>query len=80
MNKEEQKIKKLLKKLNQEKKNTVYLKNRSEDVDAFLEDIIKVCYEHNMSLSHEDSQGGFLVDGLNESNFSWLYAASDKRF
>ncbi len=79
MNKEEQKIKKLLKQLQQQNKNTIYLKNRKEDVDAFLQDIIKVCYEHNMSLSHEDSHGGFLVEDLNESNFSWLYAANDKR-
>lgn len=79
MNKDEQRIKKLIKQLNQEKKNCSFLKNRKEDVDAFLEDIIKVCLEHNMSLSHEDTQGGFLVENLKEINFSWLYAADDKR-
>ena len=30
------------------------------DVDAFLKDLIKVCRNHNMSITHENVHGDFI--------------------
>jgi hypothetical protein len=45
--------------------------------EAFLKDLIEVCKKHNLSISHEDSHGGFLVrHGYDEKHYGeWLLAA-----
>lgn len=46
------------------------------DVDAFLNEVLAVCRKHNMSLGHEDGQGGFIVvRGFAERDAEWLMAA-----
>ena len=45
-------------------------------VQKFLEDIWKVCEKHGMSISHEDTQGGFIIENISESNKTWLFGAS----
>lgn len=49
-----------------------------DKVDAFLKEIVEVCRKHKMSLAHEDSQGGFIVQNYREDNILWLLAASDE--
>lgn len=48
---------------------------RSEKTLAFLSEIVDVSRRHGLSLSHEDSQGGFLVEPLDERNIDWLLLA-----
>jgi len=45
-------------------------------VDAFLEAIVAVCNQHNMSLGHEDRGGAFEVyEGYDEEVADWLREA-----
>lgn len=50
-----------------------------EDIINFLKDIEDVCKKHNMSILHEDSQGGFEIDEFDKYNLEWLANASDIR-
>ena len=50
-----------------------YLENKR--ADKFLNDIKEVCKKHNMSISHEDFQGGFIITSYNDSNIKWLFDA-----
>jgi len=52
---------------------TLWLKD--EKVDEFLQAIVEVCRKHGYSLSHEDTQGGFIVEKYNEANIEWLMDA-----
>jgi len=40
--------------------------------DNFINDIIKICEYYNLSLSHEDQHGAFLIDDLNNHNIEWI--------
>ncbi|MGG2091283.1 hypothetical protein AB1283_00770 [Bacillus sp. S13(2024)] len=42
----------------------------------FFNDIEEVCKKHNMSISHEDYHGGFIIEEYNEKNIEWLKNAS----
>ena len=46
------------------------------DVDAFLRDVLEVCERHGMSISHEDGQGGFIVEAREASLEDWLFGAA----
>lgn len=48
----------------------------SEKVDAFLRDLMDLYDEHSLSLSHEDLQGGFIVEENSDSNNDWVWDAS----
>jgi hypothetical protein len=41
-------------------------------VDAFIEDLIKLCKSHNLSIGHEDHHGAFMIEPLTETNLEWL--------
>ena len=43
--------------------------------EDFLHDLINLCYQHGLSLAHEDTQGGFLIHDYNEKDTRWLLAA-----
>ena len=43
--------------------------------DRFLENIVALCKIYNLSLSHEDGQGSFIVEEYKEENIEWLKAA-----
>jgi hypothetical protein len=47
-----------------------------ERMEKFLEDIKMVCKKHNLSISHEDYHGAFLIEGYDEDNIKWLFGAS----
>ena len=50
-----------------------------QEVTAYLEDLIAVGRKHGMSLSHEDTQGAFVVMEASEENERWLVEAWDGR-
>ena len=41
----------------------------------FIDDIIKVMKKHNLSISHEDSHGAFIIEKYDECNIKWLKGA-----
>lgn len=43
-----------------------------QDVANFLEDIKVVYQKHNMSISHEDGHGAFIIVPYSRDNFDWL--------
>lgn len=45
---------------------------KSDAVDSFLNDIAIVCKQHGMSISHEDSQGAFIVEKFSDDKADWL--------
>ena len=47
-------------------------------IDDFLSDIDKVCRKHGLSISHEDSHGGFKIVEYDESMRDWLNDGEDK--
>lgn len=47
-----------------------------EKVKSFLDDIKSVCEKHGMSISHEDEQGGFIIQNYDAHNINWLFDAS----
>lgn len=49
------------------------------DVDKFIEDILGVCREHEMSLAHEERHGAFIVEPLADENIEWLRGAMINR-
>jgi len=56
-----------------------YIKNCRREIpqiDIFLAEIIEVCRKYNLSISHEDSQGGFIIEPASEENFRWLLDAA----
>ena len=49
---------------------------KSPKVDAFLFEIAEVCKKYQLSLSHEDRHGGFIIEKYNDCNLEWLTGAS----
>lgn len=47
-----------------------------ERMKSFLEDIETVCKKYNLSISHEDYNGVFLIEEYSEDNIKWLFDAS----
>ena len=45
-------------------------------VELFMRDIEKVCLHHNLSISHEDEHGGFIIQKFTGECFRWLNSAS----
>lgn len=49
-------------------------------IDAFLADLVAVCRKHDLSLSHEDGHGSFLVrPSFDEFYAKWLSEAAIDR-
>ncbi len=46
-----------------------------EKKDDFIKDIIEVYKKHGLSISHEDSHGGFLIKEYSDENARWLNSA-----
>ena len=42
---------------------------------AFLADVEALMRKHNVSISHEDGHGAFVLEDFDESNLEWLRAA-----
>jgi hypothetical protein len=46
--------------------------NMPEEIKDFLESLEKLCRAHNLSISHEDTQGGFILEKYEQSNMEWI--------
>lgn len=46
-------------------------------VDAFMQEIIAVCRRHQMCIRHEDHEGAFMIEPMDESSLDWLAEAHD---
>ena len=52
--------------------------NKSEEIEQpqemkeFIDEIIKVMKKYNLSISHEDSHGSFIIEKYEEYNIKWL--------
>lgn len=46
-----------------------------QSMKDFLEDIYFVCKKHNLSISHQDYGGAFIVEKYDEGNIDWLFGA-----
>jgi hypothetical protein len=45
-------------------------------VRNFLEEVDKLCERFGLSISHEDCQGGFIIEPYYKANIEWLKQAS----
>jgi hypothetical protein len=45
-------------------------------VDAFLDEIAKVCRKHGLSISHEDGHGSFVIEAFHNDLEEWLRDAA----
>ena len=52
------------------------MSNKELAVQFFLKEIEAVCKKHKFSLSHEDTQGGFIVEEYDKQLSEWLQQAS----
>lgn len=47
-----------------------------DKVEQFKKDIIKLCKQYKLSISHEDGHGNFIIDEYKESNIEWFKSAT----
>lgn len=43
-----------------------------ENIIKFLNEITKIYKKYNLSLSHEDCHGAFIIEKYDETNIKWL--------
>ena len=43
-----------------------------EEIKDFLNGLEDLCRAHNISISHEDIQGGFILEKYEQSNMEWI--------
>ena len=46
-----------------------------QQVKDFIDEVIAAYKKHGLSISHEDTQGAFVIQKFSEANVSWLRAA-----
>ena len=49
---------------------------KETDKDKFMWDIFKVMMKHNISISHEDCGGSFILRQFNRSDAAWFMEAT----
>lgn len=47
-----------------------------QEMKEFFDEIDVVCKKYNLSISHEDGHGSFIVESYNKNNIDWLKGAS----
>ena len=47
-----------------------------KELSNFYSEIEQVCRKYNMSISHEDGHGSFLIERFDEFNMKWLREAN----
>ena len=63
---------------------TVYdkkLRKRVEmpgEMKEFFDKLEELCRNYNVSISHEDVEGGFIIEKYNEENIKWIGENQDK--
>jgi hypothetical protein len=54
-----------------------YKKAEIKKVDDFINEVLGLCKKYNLSIGHEDTEGGFIVhEGYKEENADWLKDAT----
>lgn len=48
------------------------IRDMPESMRKFIEDIDLVCKKHNLSISHEDYHGAFIIEEYDKGNIKWL--------
>ena len=43
-----------------------------KEMKEFIEEIIKVMKKFNLSISHEDTHGGFIIEKYEDYNIKWF--------
>lgn len=43
-----------------------------KEIENFKKEIIKVMKKYNLSISHEDTHGGFIIEKYDEYNIKWF--------
>ena len=51
--------------------------SNEERIKNFMKEYEELCIRHGMTLSHEDSQGAFIIDEYDEDNIEWVKSALD---
>lgn len=54
-----------------------YKSSRSNEALAFILDLLRVYEKHQLSLSHEDHHGEFIIEHLSQINKDWLQNAGE---
>lgn len=49
--------------------------NNKKRIESFMKEYEELCVKHGLSLSHEDCEGGFIIDEYNQENIEWVKAA-----
>ncbi len=44
----------------------------SSKVDEFLKELVELYKKHNLSISHEDKHGNFIIEEYAEENVKWI--------
>lgn len=47
-----------------------------EEIKDFFEALDKLCRAHDISISHEDTQGGFILERYDTKNIEWIKNAT----
>jgi hypothetical protein len=51
--------------------------NENKNIDEFIDEINEVCKKHDLSISHEDCEGSFVIKKYSDLNIAWLREAND---
>ena len=49
--------------------------NNKERIESFMKEYEELCVKYGLSLSHEDCEGGFIIDEYNQENVEWVKEA-----
>lgn len=44
-------------------------------IEKFLKEIDETCKKYNLSISHEDTHGSFIIEEYSKENIEWLRQA-----
>ncbi len=47
-----------------------------KDMKLFIDGIVALCLQFNLSIAHEDFEGSFLIQPFKQENIYWLKGAS----
>ena len=49
-------------------------------IDLFLAELVELYHKYGLSLGHEDTQGGFIIELLSETNIQWVKEANREAY
>jgi len=51
---------------------------QTKKVEQFKKEIINICKKYELSISHEDCHGGFVIEDYDDINSNWFLSATDE--